>query len=149
MREQGNASLRAAGNNNNNKSSSSSPSSAAQAEEAIKLYTYGVEMALGRPAWEPSALVREEAGVLFANRAQAYMVRGMWAEGAADAETSVELKRGGNGKAWWRRGRCLVEMGRWEEAGRWVEAGLEVEGNEGELAGLAKEIRGHLDLRGL
>lgn len=136
MRDQGNTSLR---------TSKSSPPSAAQAQEAIKLYTYGIEMALGRPSWEPSALVKEEAGVLYANRAQAYMVARMWAEGASDAETSVELKRGGNGKAWWRRGRCLCEMGRWEEARRWVLSGLEVEGNEADLVALLKEITNHLD----
>ncbi|KAF6226798.1 hypothetical protein HO173_012302 [Letharia columbiana] len=140
MRDQGNASLR---------TGKSSPPSAAQAQEAIKLYTYGIEMATGRPGWEPSALVKEEAGVLFANRAQAYMAARMWPEGAADAETSVELKRAGNGKAWWRRGRCLCEMGRWEEAGRWVRGGLEVEGNEQDLSGLAKEIAGHLDKSGI
>ncbi|KAL2053371.1 hypothetical protein ABVK25_006365 [Lepraria finkii] len=70
MRDQGNASLR----------SKSSPTTA-QAQEAIKLYTYGIEMALGRPTWEPAQLVREEAGVLYANRAQAYMAAQMWAEG--------------------------------------------------------------------
>lgn len=134
MRDQGNASLR----------SKSSPTTA-QAQEAIKLYTYGIEMALGRPTWEPAQLVREEAGVLYANRAQAYMAAQMWAEGAADGETSVEMKRAGNGKAWWRRGRCLCEMGRWEEAQLWVKQGLEVEGNEGELAGLLKEINAHLE----
>ena len=78
--------------------------------------------------------------MLFANRAQAHMAAGLWAEGAVDAETSVQLKRVGNGKAWWRRGRCLCEMGRWEEAGEWVREGLEVEGNEGELGGLGREI---------
>ncbi|KAL9130364.1 MAG: hypothetical protein Q9217_001422 [Psora testacea] len=135
MREQGNNSLRK-GN-----------VSAAQAMEAVKLYTYGIEMALGRPGWEPAALVREEAGLLYANRAQAYMAASMWPEGAADAETSAELKRMGNGKAWWRRGRCLVEMGRWEEAGKWIKEGLEVEGNEGELASLAKEVQKHLEGR--
>ncbi|MCJ1458906.1 hypothetical protein MMC28_009282 [Mycoblastus sanguinarius] len=133
MRDQGNASLR---------TSKSSPSPA-QAQEAIKLYTYGIEMALGRPGWEPSGLVREEAGILYANRAQAYMAAQMWAEGAGDGETSVELKKAGNGKAWWRRGRCLCEMGWWEEAREWVTQGLEVEGNEGELNGLMKEIIGH------
>lgn len=105
-------------------------------------------MALGRPAWEPAQLVREEAGVLFANRAQAYMAAGMWAEGASDGATSVECKRGGNGKAWWRRGRCLVEMGRWEEARAWVGEGLEVEGNEGELGGLMREVERHLEMGG-
>lgn len=128
MREQGNTSLK-----------KSLP------HEAIKLYTYGIEMALGRPSWEPAGLVREEASTLFANRAQAYMAVGMWPEGAADAGTSVECKRAGNGKAWWRRGKCLVEMGRWEEAGRWVREGLEVEGGEGELSGLAREIKAYLE----
>lgn len=83
--------------------------------------------------------------MLFANRAQAYMAAQMWAEGAADAETSVEMKRVGNGKAWWRRGRCLCEMGRWEDARKWVLEGLEVEGNEGDLGALMKEIGGHLE----
>lgn len=102
-------------------------------------------MALERPGWEPSQLAREEVGVLYANRAQAYMVCQMWPEGAGDAEASVECKRVGNGKAWWRRGRCLVEMGRWEDARGWVGEGLEVEGNEAELGNLAKEIKAHFE----
>lgn len=64
-----------------------------------------------------------------------------WPEGAADAEGSVEMKRQGNAKAWWRRGKCLVEMGRWEEAGEWVAKGLEAEGNDTDLKGLMKEIK--------
>ncbi|KAL9596635.1 MAG: hypothetical protein Q9219_005672 [cf. Caloplaca sp. 3 TL-2023] len=129
MRDQGNVSLRKNPNN---------PS------EAIQLYTYGLEMALGRPGWEPSQLVREEASLLYANRAQAHMAAGMWADGAADAECSVECKRSGNGKAWWRKGKCLVEMGRWREAGEWVKEGLEIEGEkEGELITLGKEIERH------
>lgn len=98
-------------------------------------------MALGRPGWEPVGLVREETSNLFSNRAQAHMSSGLWPEGAADALTSVELKRGGNAKAWWRRGKCLLEMGRWREAKEWVREGLETEGNEpGELMALMKEI---------
>ncbi|KAL8663998.1 MAG: hypothetical protein Q9202_003415 [Teloschistes flavicans] len=144
MREQGNAALRkssssSSSNNNNNNNNSN-------AQEAITLYTYALEMALGRPGWEPSALVREEASTLYANRAQASMAAGMWAEGAADAGASVECKRTGNGKAWWRRGKCLCEMGRWREAGRWVREGVEVEGEkEGELVGLGKEIERHVE----
>lgn len=98
-------------------------------------------MALGRPRWELVGLVREEASNLFSNRAQAHMNSGLWPEGAADAMTSVELKRLGNAKAWWRRGKCLLEMGRWREAKEWVREGLETEGNEPvELMGLMKEI---------
>ncbi|KAL8804580.1 MAG: hypothetical protein Q9182_002495 [Xanthomendoza sp. 2 TL-2023] len=138
MRDQGNLSLR-----------KTPPSQ--HPTEAIQLYTYGLEMALTRPAWEPSQLVREEASLLYGNRAQAYMVGQMWAEGAADAEASVECKRQGNGKAWWRRGKCLVEMGRWKEAQLWVAEGLEVEGEKDggkereELVGLGKEIERFLE----
>ncbi|KAG7005227.1 hypothetical protein G7Y79_00021g050940 [Physcia stellaris] len=111
MREQANTALKKAGGN------------PAMAQEAIKLHTFALKLALTRPAFEPTSLLREEASQLYAQRAQAYMAASQWPEAAADAACSVELKRQGNGKAWWRRGRCLVEMGRWEEARRWVEEG--------------------------
>lgn len=97
-------------------------------------------MALTRPLWEPSGLVRDEVAGLYANRAQAYMAVQSWVEGAVDAECSVEAKKVGNAKAWWRRGRCLLEMGREEEAREWVKQGLEIEGSEADLVGLLKEI---------
>ncbi|KYK57171.1 tetratricopeptide repeat domain containing protein [Drechmeria coniospora] len=108
--------------------------------DAVRLYTLGIQMALTRPMWEPAALVREEVSGLLANRAQAHMALQNWPEGAVDAEASVEARRVGNAKGWWRRGRCLVEMGRLEEAREWVKSGLEVEGEEAELVGLLKEI---------
>ncbi|KAK1770730.1 TPR-like protein [Phialemonium atrogriseum] len=112
--------------------------------EAIKFYTLGLQMALTRPAWEPGQLVREEVAQLYGNRAQAHMALQGWAEGAVDAEASVEAKRAGNAKAWWRRGRCLMEMGRLGEAREWVGRGLEMEGEEKELVELAREIEGKL-----
>lgn len=107
---------------------------------AIKYYTLGLQMALTRPLWEPSGLVRDEVAGLYANRAQAHMALQNWAEGAIDAEASVEAKKLGNAKAWWRRGRCLVEMGRLVEAREWVGRGLEMEGSEADLVGLLKDI---------
>lgn len=97
-------------------------------------------MALGRPAWEPSGLVREEVSSLLSNRAQAHMALKDWAAGAVDAEASVEMKKGGNAKGWWRRGKCLLEMGRLEEAEGWVKQGLEFEATEQDLVGLKGEI---------
>ncbi|EHA57716.1 tetratricopeptide repeat domain-containing protein [Pyricularia oryzae 70-15] len=108
--------------------------------EAIKLYSLGLEMALKRPLWEPQQLVREEVASLFANRAQAHMALSNWVDGAIDAEASVEAKRAGNPKAWWRRGKCLIEMGRLEEAREWVGKGLEMEGEENELMALMKDL---------
>ncbi|KAK3935866.1 hypothetical protein QBC46DRAFT_396477 [Diplogelasinospora grovesii] len=112
--------------------------------EAIKFYGLGLQMALTRPMWEPSQLVREEVHQLYGNRAQAHMAMQNWAEGSIDAEASVEAKRQGNAKAWWRRGRCLIEMGRLEEAREWVGKGLEVEGEEKELVEMLKDIDGRI-----
>jgi translocation protein SEC72 len=113
--------------------------------DAIKFYTLGLQMALTRPLWEPQGLVRDEVAGLYANRAQAHMALQNWVEGAVDAECSVEAKRVGNAKAWWRRGRCLIEMGRDEEAREWVGRGLEVEGSEADLVGLLKEIESRME----
>jgi len=112
--------------------------------EAIKFYTLGLQMALTRPYWEPAQLVREEVCTLYSNRAQSHMGLHNWPEAAIDAEASVEAKRQGNAKAWWRRGKCLLEMGRLEEAKEWVGRGLEVEGEEKELIELLKEIEGRI-----
>ena len=108
--------------------------------EAIKFYTLGLQMALTRPPWEPSGLVRDEVAGLYANRAQAHIAMSNWVEGSIDAEASVEAKKVGNAKAWWRKGKCLMEMGRLDEAREWVGRGLEMEGNEADLVGLGKEI---------
>ncbi|PSN71122.1 hypothetical protein BS50DRAFT_570530 [Corynespora cassiicola Philippines] len=108
--------------------------------QAAKLYSLAIDMALGRPHWEPSGLVREEVSGLLSNRAQANMAQQLWAEGAVDAEASVEMKKVGNAKGWWRRGKCLLEMGRLEEAEQWVKQGLEFEATEQDLVGLKEEI---------
>ncbi|KHN97293.1 tetratricopeptide repeat domain containing protein [Metarhizium album ARSEF 1941] len=114
---------------------------------AVRLYSLGIQMALQRPLWEPAALVREEVSGLLANRAQAHMAMQNWPEGAVDAEASVEARRVGNAKAWWRRGKCLMEMGRLEEARDWTRQGLEVEGEEGDLVSLLKEIEALVEKR--
>ncbi|EUC49075.1 hypothetical protein COCMIDRAFT_85793 [Bipolaris oryzae ATCC 44560] len=109
-------------------------------DAAAKMYTLAIDMALARPAWEPSGLVREEVSGLLSNRAQANMAQQKWAEGAVDAEASVEMKKVGNAKAWWRRGKCLLEMGRLEEAETWVKQGLEFEATEQDLVSLKDEV---------
>lgn len=109
--------------------------------EAIRIYTLGIEMAMKRPLWEPCGLFREEIANLYANRSQVHMSLQNWPEGAIDAEASIEAKGSGNTKAWWRRGRCLLEMQKIDEAKECVEKGLETEGQERELASLLKEIK--------
>lgn len=116
--------------------------------DAIKMYDLGIRMASERPPWEASGLVREELSALYGNRAQAGMALQGWAEAGVDARVSVELKRVGNVKGWWRRGVCLREMGLLEEAREWISegltlmAGVEAAGKEGlpELETLAREV---------
>ncbi|OAX82430.1 hypothetical protein ACJ72_03210 [Emergomyces africanus] len=117
--------------------------------EAIRLYTYAIDMALGRPTWEFTGLVREELPPLFTNRAQAYMAQQQWAEGYVDAKSSVEIAPMNNAKSWWRGGKCLIEMGRWQEAKEWISKGLDAEGtsNEGarELKSLMADVEKSLE----
>lgn len=118
--------------------------------DAIKMYDLAIRMASERPTWEASGLVREELSALYNNRAQSWMSQQKWAEAAVDAEVSVEMRKVGNVKGWWRRGQCLREMGRLEEAAEWVRGGLEFEraGPEKdklqELEGLGKELEAAL-----
>jgi translocation protein SEC72 len=112
--------------------------------EAVKLYGYAIDMAYARPAWEPVNLVRDELSGLYSNRSQAYMSQQMWPEAWIDSKCSAESKPVGNVKAWWRGGKCLAEMSRWDEARAWTEQALGIEGpaSEGgkELVELLKEI---------
>ena len=92
------------------------------------MYSYAIEMALTRPGWEPLGLAREELASLYANRAQGHMAQQAWPEGLVDARSSVDCKPGANVKAYWRSGKCLIEMGRVDEARQVLEKGIEVEG---------------------
>jgi translocation protein SEC72 len=118
-----------------------------QYTDAIKLYSLGLEMALGRPMWEPTGLVREETAMLYANRAAVYIAMQQWPDAAKDAECSVECKKVQNVKAWYRRGQALLEMKRLDEALEWVNSGLEVEANEADLIKLRSEIEAALKVQ--
>lgn len=116
--------------------------------EAVKMYDLAIRMALDRPPWEASGLVREELSALHGNRAQALMGVQNWPEAALDAKISCEMKRVGNVKGWWRRGQCLKEMGRLNEARDWLRQGVEFEragpekGSLGELEALLRDVEG-------
>ena len=128
MRDQA---LSAMKKHNANPNTKNNPGSSSSLEESLKYWTYAIDMAIQRPGFEASAVVREELASLYASRAQVYMMLKRWAEGFADGKCSVECKRqGGNKEGWVRGARCLVEMGRWEEGGRWVEEGKGTEGAE-------------------
>ncbi|KAJ5470524.1 Tetratricopeptide TPR2 [Penicillium desertorum] len=121
-------------------------------DEAIKLYSYAIDMALSRPGWEPVGVAREELSGLYANRAQAHMAVQAWPEALVDAKSSVDSKPVGNVKAWWRIAKCLAEMSRYEEARKFLHKALDIEGKESEGGKELFALLGEVDralLRGL
>lgn len=121
-------------------------------EEAIKLYSYAIDMALSRPGWEPVGVAREELSGLYANRAQAQMALQAWPEALVDAKASVDSKPVANVKAWWRIAKCLAEMSRYEEARKFLHKSLDMEGKDSEGGKELFALLGEVDralLRGL
>lgn len=109
---------------------------------AIRLMTLALQMANDRPPWEPAGMVREELAMCYMERANVHVLAREWVEGWKDAECSAECKRGrqqtpqgqsvpGNPRAFVLGGKCLIEMGRWNEATEWLEKGIELEGADG------------------
>ena len=112
-------------------------------DDAIRLLGVAIDMAAGRPGWEPMGLAREELALMYLSRAAANAGVQRFPEGLKDAECSLECKRGpgqgpggekvpGNAKAYIVGGRCLMEMGRWTDAVEWLERAIEIEGKEGD-----------------
>lgn len=109
---------------------------------ALRLLALAIQMASDRPAWEPAGLVREELALCYMERANVHVLNRDWVEGFKDAECSTECKRGvqqapngqrvpGNPRAFVLGGKCLVEMGKWDEAVEWLTRGIELEGADG------------------
>lgn len=123
-----------------------------QFAESIRLYSFAIDMAAGRPSWEPIGLIRDELSGLYRDRAQAHMGVRDWVEACKDCEASVECKRpqADKGKVWWRGGKSLLEMARYAEAAAWLERGLDCEaalhGEDGrEMRALLAEARKKAD----
>ncbi|KAF3313964.1 hypothetical protein TWF173_005556 [Orbilia oligospora] len=98
--------------------------------EAVKLYSLALEMCLGRPHWEQSALVREESAMIYSNRAQANIAMRNWAEGM--------------------RALCLKEMGKLEDSREVLEMGCEWEAEnqgktDGDLRALLRDVHKALE----
>lgn len=109
---------------------------------ALRLFALAIQMATDRPPWEPAGLVREELAICYMERANVHVLNRDWVEGFKDAECSTECKRGiqqgpngqrapGNPRAFVLGGKCLTEMGKWDEAVEWLARGIELEGADG------------------
>ncbi|KAK4934960.1 hypothetical protein LTR10_023897 [Elasticomyces elasticus] len=114
-----------------------------QHADSIRLLGVAIDMATARPGWEPMGLAREELALMYLSRAAANTGVQNFPEGLIDAECSLECKRGpgqgpngekipGNGRSYIVGGRCLMEMGRWDDAVEWLERAIDIEGKDNE-----------------
>jgi len=116
--------------------------------EAIKLYSSAIEMALQRPFWEPHELTEQEVSVCLSNRSLSYIGLEQWVDAYVDAEWSIRIKPDFS-KAYFRKGKALMGMKRYEEAVHAFEIGLEFEPkNDGFINALeeARNLAGITDL---
>jgi translocation protein SEC72 len=130
-----------------------------QKAEAVRMLGLAVDMAAGRPGWEPAGLAKEELAFMYASRAGANGESQNWPEALIDAECSITCKPGpgqgpngekipGNARAYILGAQALMEMARWQDAVEWLERAVEIEGKDGpdgaELMRRLVEARNHV-----
>ncbi|CAG8504395.1 13310_t:CDS:1 [Racocetra fulgida] len=108
--------------------------------EAIKLYSLAIEMAFQRPVWEPCELTRRDVSTCLINRAAAHMAINSWLNAYIDAEWGIRIKPD-YVKGYFRKGKALMEMKRYDEAVQAFEIGLGFEPSDKSLKDALDEAR--------
>ncbi|CAG8446959.1 33_t:CDS:1 [Funneliformis caledonium] len=116
--------------------------------DAIKLYGLAIDMAFQRQFWEPHELTEQEVSVCLSNRSAAYISLEQWVNAYADAEWCIKIKPDFS-KGYFRKGKALMGLKRYEEAVHAFEIGLEFEPTNDSLINALEEARklaGNTDL---
>ncbi|EPX73856.1 ER protein translocation subcomplex subunit Sec72 [Schizosaccharomyces octosporus yFS286] len=92
-------------------------------EEAKRLYTLALHLALNRCSWEPALLTREEVSTMLCNRAAAELSLSQFPEALADGNAALKI-RNNYGKCFYRKAKALEAMHRMDEAKQVVRDGL-------------------------
>lgn len=94
-------------------------------QEAVGLYTSAAELAWSRPLWEPLAFqtVREELAPILSNRSAASCILGNYVDALVDAHIVTQLKKDWS-KGWFRKGKALMGLNRFNEATKAFNTGL-------------------------
>ncbi|KAI8886839.1 TPR-like protein [Backusella circina FSU 941] len=109
-------------------------------KEALALYDKAVELAWSRPLWEPLAFqyVREELAPILSNRSATQVYLDNHVSALVDAEAVTRLKRDW-GKGWFRKGKALHGLGRYQEAMEAYRTGLIYDSKSDDLLEALKE----------
>src|SRR5262245_53350286 len=94
--------------------------------DAISRYTMAASIAVQRPPWETSQIMREELSTVISNRSAAYFEAADYIGALVDAETVISLKRSWS-KGHFRKAKALLGLGKWDEAKDAVRLGLQYE----------------------
>lgn len=113
-------------------------------DEAIKLYTLAIEMAYGRPHWEPVSLSRDELATAFYERCMAYLASKQWKNAFVDASTVIGIRKSWN-KGYLCKSKALQGMGILDKAKESLELGLGFEPKNDELLSALKELNKQLE----
>ncbi|KAI8645546.1 hypothetical protein BD408DRAFT_411607 [Parasitella parasitica] len=94
-------------------------------QRAVELYTLAAELAWGRPLWEPLAFqtVREELAPILSNRSAANCLLANYVDALVDAHVVTQLKKDWS-KGWFRKGKALMGLDRFDEATDAFQTGL-------------------------
>lgn len=85
-------------------------------------------IAVQRPAWETSGVLRDELSTVVSNRSAALLELGDFLGSLVDAETVISIRRQWP-KGHFRKAKALVQLGQIEEAKEAISLGLQFEPN--------------------
>ncbi|CAN6671850.1 translocation protein Sec72p [Trichomonascus vanleenenianus] len=108
-------------------------------DEAIKLLTMAIEMALKRPPWESTAFTINEVCSCIDPRADAYMAVNQWPEAYSDT-AMLSLLKPTDPKNYYRKGRCLQAIQKYAEAKSVFSSGLLLAPDNAELKAALDEM---------
>ncbi|KAH7885756.1 hypothetical protein F5I97DRAFT_1927634 [Phlebopus sp. FC_14] len=115
--------------------------------EALAKYNLAASIAVQRPQWEGSAVLREELSTVISNRSAALFELGDYLGALVDAETVISIRRQWP-KGHFRKAKALVGLGQLEEAQEAISLGLQFEPNNTELNGYMDDLKKLMQTRG-
>lgn len=85
-----------------------------------------VSLAVQRPPWEASGLMRDELSMVLSNRSAAYFEMGDYISALVDAEAVIQIKKPWS-KGYFRKAKALMQLHSYQEAKETLEIGLTFE----------------------
>ncbi|KAG6872710.1 hypothetical protein C0992_009408 [Termitomyces sp. T32_za158] len=106
---------------------------------AVNRYTGAASLAINRPPWESSQVMREELSTVISNRSAAFSEASDYISALADAEAVIQLRKQWS-KGHFRKAKALVGLRKLRDAAEAVKLGLSFEPANNELLQYLSDI---------